>query len=325
MTSDALLLPHLRDEPAHELLISADVSREVHMTIIDPTGWVLPEHLPSSLPAAATAYAAAGIPVFPCAPGGKRPLTVHGFHDATIDLAQVSGWWRRFPAANIGIPTGHLMDVLDVDVHAAGTGFPALRTLQQKDLISGWGQAVRSPSGGLHLYYPADPDQPRGSWSRGRAHVDFRGVGGYIIAPPSTITTEHGYRRYEVIAHGKHPRPVDADSIRERLTPKPEPAARHFATATNSQETSAEHIAEWVSTLAEGNRNAGLFWAACRLVEAGFTVHDTTGILEPAATSVGLEPGEIASTIRSAHRSTELSHDPGSGTAGSRVKAPVTR
>ncbi|MBD4580751.1 DNA primase, partial [Xanthomonas citri pv. citri] len=35
--------------------------------------------------AAARELAAAGVPVFPCVPGGKRPLTEHGFHDATTD------------------------------------------------------------------------------------------------------------------------------------------------------------------------------------------------------------------------------------------------
>ncbi|MDN5811469.1 MULTISPECIES: bifunctional DNA primase/polymerase [Micrococcaceae] len=294
------------------------------MTITDPTGWDLPTSLPVELPTAAATYAATGVPVFPCIPGGKRPLTEHGFQDATIDLDQISAWWQRFPAANIGIPTGHFVNVLDIDVHATGTGFPILRTLHQEGLIAGWGQAVRSPSGGLHLYYPATAGRELSSWSRGRTHVDFRGVGGYIIAPPSTITTEHGNRRYELIARGKQPRPVDADRIREFLTPKPDPSAQSIFTATTMRETSVEHIAGWVSSLAEGNRNAGLFWAACRLAEAGMTEHNTVGILEPAAASAGLGVREITATIRSAHRSTQLTHDP-SSPAGPRVKAAVSR
>lgn len=295
------------------------------MIITDPTSWALPSELPEALPAAAAVYVAAGVPVFPCIPGGKRPLTEHGFRDATIDLAQIERWWRQFPFANIGIPTGQLVDVLDIDVHATGTGYPTLRTLQQEGLIGGWGQAVRSPSGGLHLYYPTAPEQDQTSWSRGRAHVDFRGVGGYIIAPPSTIYTEHGDRRYAVIAHGKYPRSVNADQIRELLTPKSEPTVR-FLPAVSSREGSVERIAGWVSSLAEGNRNAGLFWAACRLAEAGLTEHDIIGLLEPAAASVGLEAREIVSTIRSAHRNTQRTEDPSSATApGLRVKASVSR
>ncbi len=292
--------------------------------MIDSTSWILPTPLPAELPAAAAAYATAGVAVFPCIPGGKRPLTAHGFQDATTDTAQVDRWWRRFPFANIGIPTGQHVEVLDIDVHATGTGYPTLRTLQQQGLISGWGQAVRSPSDGLHLYYPTHPEHDQASWSRGRAHVDFRGLGGYIIAPPSTLHIEHGDRRYEVIARGKNLRPIDADQIRELLIPWPEPTVQ-FLAAVHTREASAERIAGWVSTLGEGNRNAGLFWAACRLAEAGHPEHDTLGLLAPAATSADLAAREILTTIRPAHRSIQLTDDPGDSVAGWGVKDPVTR
>ena len=58
------------------------------------------------LPEAAARFAAEGVPVFPCVPGEKRPLVRRGFHDATAEPVQVAEWWRRWPAANIGIPTG---------------------------------------------------------------------------------------------------------------------------------------------------------------------------------------------------------------------------
>lgn len=88
------------------------------------------------LPDAAGRLAAEGLPVFPCVPGGKRPLVEHGFHEATADADQVAAWWQRWPAANIGIPTGAAsgVEVVDVDVHTAGTGFPAFRAAHREGL-----------------------------------------------------------------------------------------------------------------------------------------------------------------------------------------------
>lgn len=117
----------------------------MNMNINDPTTWPLPVRLAATLVDAAAAYATAGVAVFPCVPGGKRPLTEHGFYDASADPDQVAAWWGRFPTANIGIPTGNVVDVLDVDVHAAGTGFPILRTLHQQGLIGGWGRPFVRP------------------------------------------------------------------------------------------------------------------------------------------------------------------------------------
>ena len=76
----------------------------------------------------AAMLASAGIPVFPCVPFQKNPLTEHGFHDASTDTSVVTEWWRRWSDANVAMPTGFAsgVDVVDVDVHASGSGFDAL-------------------------------------------------------------------------------------------------------------------------------------------------------------------------------------------------------
>ncbi len=59
-------------------------------------------------------------------------------------------------------------------------------------------------------------------------------------------------------------------------------------------------LAAWVERLEEGNRNAGLFWAACRAVEAGR--EELLDELRAAALRTGLSEREISRTIASARR-----------------------
>jgi len=57
----------------------------------------------NSLLAAALDDARRGIPVFPCHPADKRPLTRNGFKDATTDEQQIRAWWQQWPDALIGM------------------------------------------------------------------------------------------------------------------------------------------------------------------------------------------------------------------------------
>ena len=80
----------------------------------------------------ALTYAGRGIPVFPCEPGGKRPLTAGGFLEATTDEALIRGWWGRWPNANVAIPTGERSGLLVLDVDAGeGTDSVALLELSR--------------------------------------------------------------------------------------------------------------------------------------------------------------------------------------------------
>ncbi|WP_105034130.1 bifunctional DNA primase/polymerase [Cryobacterium aureum] len=251
---------------------------------------------------AAIAFARAGIPVFPCVTDGKHPLTPAGFHDASRDLDQLRGWWGRWPGANIGMPTGSAsgIDVVDIDVTSKDSGFAAFERASSAGLVEGDLARVRTPSGGLHVYFSANQARPQRCWQAAAAHIDFRGDGGYVIVPPSTLATDRGrvgYRLYALSATGS--RPVDAVALRSFIDPRP-PRMGTRATAARSPEPS--RLAQWVSNLQEGERNSGLFWAACRLVEAGYGPADVEAALGPYAKVAGLDEREIVMTISSASR-----------------------
>lgn len=276
-----------------------------------------------SLPEAVARFAAAGVPVFPCVPGGKRPLVEHGFHDASMDAGQVAAWWRRWPGANIGVPTGLAsgVDVVDVDRKATGSGFAAFDRARRVGLVPGWLALVRTPSGGMHAYFPADPYRAQSSWQTARAHVDFRGDGGYVVVPPSLVETEGLRRPYELIGAAQtHSAAVDAKALRDFLDPRPEPSF-HRTGPTGAED--AERLAGWVAALGEGERNRGLFWAACRLAEAGVVPSATLDALGPAAERAGLPPREVFTTIRSAYRATAATPARADAGASGRSEAPL--
>lgn len=141
---------------------------------------------------AALKYARRGFAVFPLSPRSKAPLkATRGFKDASWLTADIVAWWDALPRANVGIATGDPSGIWVLDVDPQHGGDVSLRALEQAhgSLVA---PTVRTASGGCHLYFRLT--EPVGC-SRGGlpGGIDVRGTGGYVVAPPSTIT-EGSYR-----------------------------------------------------------------------------------------------------------------------------------
>jgi len=143
-----------------------------------------PKPQPSTL-GAALWYASNGLPVFPLRPGEKIPHRgSRGVKDATTDPAQLRSWWAANPASNIGLATGHRLDVIDFDgltAHLSWTETfgPDWDSAEVQVLAT-----VSTPrAGGLHVYVPTNDAGNRAGICPG---VDYRGIGGYVVAPPSS-------------------------------------------------------------------------------------------------------------------------------------------
>src|SRR5213592_4573587 len=64
---------------------------------------------------AALWYAEHGLRIFPLQPRSKIPHKgTRGCKDATTDYDQLRAWWKQWPDSNVGLATGHLIDVDEV-------------------------------------------------------------------------------------------------------------------------------------------------------------------------------------------------------------------
>lgn len=263
---------------------------------------------------AALDFAARGWPVFPCSPEHKRPLIARdrdatgapipktgGVAKATTDAAQIRAWWTKWPAALIGVATGHdNLFVLDFDPRADEDGevytLPRLRA----DLEAMMGCALPpsltsvTQSGGVHVWLRwADAGAPitnRGNLPR---HVDVRGRGGYVIAPPSMMASGRGYRWLRGLgpdACAIAPAPAALLTIlRDKAGGGAVPAttAPRSAPASDDPVEAARRKWAWgaldamireAGALQSGQRNAGISAIGCRLgaiVGAGYLSETT--------------------------------------------------
>lgn len=168
----------------------------------------MPDPVPDrDMLAEALAYAAQAWPVFPCSPETKRPLVSGprgggGFKRASINQAQIGRWWKQWPIAMIGIPTGEPIGglfVIDLDAgvdEQTGEIFEAPGLLEALERELGESlpatATVETPRGGWHLFFTMS--EPIGNRAAIIPRVDVRGTGGYVIAPPSVRADGKAYR-----------------------------------------------------------------------------------------------------------------------------------
>lgn len=148
----------------------------------------------SRLASAALVYASHGWPVFPLVPKDKRPLTTDGFKSATSDRVTILDWWGKWPEANIGLATGIAFDVLDVDGDVGRTTLQMV--LDSVGVTYRHTGPVTVTGKGWHYYFAPTGRGNRANMqgdSDTKTNLDFRGLGGYVVAPPSLHPLGHRY------------------------------------------------------------------------------------------------------------------------------------
>jgi Bifunctional DNA primase/polymerase, N-terminal len=253
-----------------------------------------------------------------CGQVAKHPLgslVPHGLKEATTNRARVLAWWTQQPQANIGLATGHAFDVLDVD---GPIGAQAIRAFAAEHALHSSGPLVRTGGGGWHYYLA--PTGLGNVCPRDLEQVDWRGHGGYVVAPPSrhhsglayqwvagrdldTAVPEVPAPLLERLQHRQTDRPASVRSVPVGDRPRP-----GYGQAALAQELTR------VATAPHGQRNQRL-WEAARnlynLVATGALDHHQVhqGLLQ-AAERCGLLTDEPRQTQRtmSSGRQVGLAH-----------------
>lgn len=111
----------------------------------------------------------------------KKPLIKWDhFQKEKATPEQIRKWFERWPSAGIGIVTGSLSRLAVIDVDDPINGMAKVSEYLTNSKVP----TVRTPRGGFHLYF-RPPEKCPGNAAGCPRGVDFRGEGGYIIAPPS--------------------------------------------------------------------------------------------------------------------------------------------
>jgi hypothetical protein len=185
-------------------------------------------------------YAKAGIFVYPVyvkrKPDGKKDVRPIGpwRQGSSKSLADIGAWEQEHPDAGLLIDCGKSkIVVVDCDGQEGIANWLALGPPMPLGI-------VETAGGGQHRFYRAHPDHPIGNDQDGKVapSVDIRGLGGFVIAPPTT--DGRGAWRWALGPDWAADAPTPAVVI-ERMTTRP-PAAAPAAAADDDFDNAAKQF-----------------------------------------------------------------------------------
>jgi hypothetical protein len=255
---------------------------------------------------AAIEYLSLGWSVIPTG-ADKRPVCKwEQFQTAPAAMDRVEAWFKPESRNNIAICTGALSNIVVVDADST----EAIARLEKYLGEPPKTVQAKTPRG-MHYYFRHPGIEMRNSVSLFQG-VDFRGDGGYVIAPPSI--NEDG-EMYEWV---NHPVEITMQELPPRILErmrsdhkerKAEAAAPTTTTDIDRSAYGRMALTSEIETILAapvGTRNHTFNASAFSLFQlvAGHELleSDVVSALEQAALSIGLEQKEISATIRSAKR-----------------------
>ena len=242
-------------------------------------------------------YAAKGWRVYPVEPGRKKPFFTGWETGATTDPELILRQWRREPYPNVGVICGESFAVFDIEAAHLRAFYGYLDVgghVLPDTPVSSTGR------GGIHVYVKplAGVSTTRKLHLAGVHIGEFKTTGG-ILAPPSITVGQYGWLWWP-----DEPSPVEAPAWLTTLIAEPVHAAPSNGRRERPADPAAalDALARAVRDEPSGNRNAMLFWAACRAAEDGIRPDIAEAVLRRSARAAGLPDPEARATIESAFK-----------------------
>lgn len=208
---------------------------------------------------AALKYSEMGLSVIPIVPGDKKPLIKwEPFQERRATNTEIVSWWSTNPNANIGIVTGPISDIAVVDIDTDEGKEAILQFIPDSIIVP----TTQTPKGGNHLYFRYPENIEIGNNARVIDGCDFRGKGGYVVAPPSVNGNGKSYAWV-----------IDFDRV--SLMPLPEAYINKVQISTYSKGCSKSVVNDTTGNnicykiLQEGRRDNDIFHLANCLIKGG--------------------------------------------------------
>ena len=229
-------------------------------------------------------YLERGWSVIPLLPRGKKsPIKWEKYQHKRATIEELKSWWHDYPNANIGIVTGAISGFVALDIDG-DEGRQTMSTIGSVPETP-----INSTGKGYHYLFK-HPGREVRNFARRLPGLDFRGDGGYIVAPPSVHPSGQAYDwsispEFSEIA----PIPNWLNEILQK------------SASTNEPKIDPVSILAGVS---EGERNQTLFKYACRLRAKNMRREETEILLLEAARNCSppLADKEVQTILESAWR-----------------------
>lgn len=239
---------------------------------------------------AAINYEKYGYSVIPLKRNKKPYIPWTEYQKRRATAEEIKAWWNRYPDAMIGIVTGSVSGLFVIDCDTS-EGFDSINALLPDS--APFPQAT-TPRGGRHIWFKYPDEIGLTIGARVLPGVDFRGEGGYVVAPPSV--SDKGSYSWQLRPGRKETLPQMPTELIEQLLSSQgndNNIYNKYNNINNTTYTLNSNPSSLQPPMFEyGRRDNDLFHVANCLVKGGMPEAEITQVLKHIILSWGEKPSD---------------------------------